>query len=185
MSPLAMVPISFRALLRNKLRSFLTMLGVIIGVGAVVTMTTIGEGAKQRIEDTFESMGSNMLILMSSSTRSGGVRTGAGSRQSLTWDDLKAIEAEIPSIRHIAPLLSRNTHLTSGGQNWGTSVQGTTPSYFELRNWSVLQGAFFTGGNGECAAAHGDGAPVFVPQLQVHGKGAGASAAVGQRDHNE
>jgi len=89
-------------------------------------------------------MGSNMLILMSSSTLSGGVRTGAGSRQSLTWDDLKAIEEEVRSIRHIAPLLSRNTHLNSGGENWGTSVQGTTPAYFELRNWSVLQGAFFT-----------------------------------------
>jgi putative ABC transport system permease protein len=144
MSPLSTIPVAMRALLRNKLRSFLTTLGVIIGVGAVVAMTTIGAGAKQRIEQTFEAMGSNMIIVRPGSDRTGGVRGGAGTGQSLTWDDLEALQSEVRAVRYIAPLLQRQIHVTSGGLNWGTSVQGTTPEYFQLRNWGLVGGQFFT-----------------------------------------
>src|SRR3954466_8258203 len=105
MNPLLTLRIALRALLRNKLRSFLTTLGIIIGVAAVIAMVAIGEGAKKKVEDAFASMGSNLLIVMPGSTSSGGVRGGFGSMPTLTWDDLKAIQNEAPSVVRAAPQL--------------------------------------------------------------------------------
>src|SRR4051812_4069939 len=99
------VRVAIRALLRNKMRSFLTTLGIIIGVGAVIAMVAIGEGAKSKVEEAFAAMGSNLLIVMPGSSSSGGAQGGFGSQPTLTWDDLKAIQTEIPSVKSAAPTL--------------------------------------------------------------------------------
>jgi putative ABC transport system permease protein len=132
--------IAFRALLRNKLRSFLTTLGVIIGVGAVIAMVAIGEGAKATVQEAFTAMGTNLIIVMSGSSSAGGLRGGFGSQATLTWDDLRAIQNEVSGVRQAAPLLRSNTSLVSEDQNWTTQVQGTTTEYFELRSWPVTSG---------------------------------------------
>ncbi len=143
MSPLAVLRVAIRALLRNKMRSFLTTLGMVIGVGAVIAMVAIGEGAKARVEQSFAAMGSNLIILMPGSTTSGGVRGGAGSQPTLTWDDLKAIQTEVPSVKYAAPVLSSNAQIMATDQNWTTRISGTTPDYFAIRAWSVGSGTMF------------------------------------------
>jgi putative ABC transport system permease protein len=143
MSPGQIVLVAVRALLRNTLRSFLTTLGVVIGVGAVIAMTSIGAGAKARVEETFEKMGSNMLVVRSGSSQTGGVRSGAGTDPTLTWEDMRAIATEVANIRYIAPVLATAAQVTADGQNWATSVQGTTPDYFAIRNWAAGRGGMF------------------------------------------
>jgi putative ABC transport system permease protein len=133
--------VALRALLRNKLRSFLTTLGIVIGVSAVIAMVAIGEGAKARVEQAFESMGSILLVIMSGSTRAGGAFGGFGSMPTLTWDDLDAIRNEVPSVRAAAAVLQASTPLASEDLNWTTNVVGTSPDYFIARNWSVGSGA--------------------------------------------
>jgi putative ABC transport system permease protein len=133
--------IALRALSRNRLRSFLTTLGVIIGVAAVITMTAIGEGAKARIQAAFASMGTNMLVISPGSTSLGGVRGGLGTMPSLTWDDLKAIQRDVPSVRAAAAVLRSSASIVSETNNWSTSIQGTSPDYFEVRNWPIASGS--------------------------------------------
>ncbi|MFL5306100.1 MAG: ABC transporter permease [Polyangia bacterium] len=122
------------------MRSFLTVLGIIIGVGAVIAMVAIGEGAKAEVEASFASMGSNLLIVMSGSTQSGGARGGFGSMPTLTWDDLRAIRNEVPSVRFAAAQLRSSAQLMSEDQNWSTQVSGTSPEYFQIRSWKVERG---------------------------------------------
>jgi putative ABC transport system permease protein len=141
--------VAFRALLRNKLRSFLTTLGVIIGVSAVIAMVAIGEGAKARVQDAFTAMGTNLLIVMSGSSTQGGLRGGFGSQPTLTWDDLKSIQNELPSVHAAAPMLRTGTSLVSEDQNWTTQVQGTTPEYFDIRNWPIANGRLFNNSDQE------------------------------------
>jgi putative ABC transport system permease protein len=138
--PLETFRVALRALLRNKMRSFLTVLGIIIGVGAVIAMVAIGEGAKAQVEASFASMGSNLLIVMSGSTQSGGARGGFGSMPTLTWDDLAAIRREAPSVKYAAAQLRSNAQLMSEDQNWATQVSGTSPDYFQIRNWKLEKG---------------------------------------------
>jgi putative ABC transport system permease protein len=138
--PLETLRVALRALLRNKMRSFLTMLGVIIGVGAVIAMVAIGEGAKARVEESFASMGSNLLIVMPGSTTAGGARGGFGSMPTLTWDDLRAIRNEVSTVRYAAAQLRTNAQLQSEDQNWSTSVIGTSPEYFSIRSWKPAAG---------------------------------------------
>ena len=102
MSPWAVLRVAFRALGRNTMRSFLTALGIIIGVAAFIAMVVIGEGAKARVEEAFSSMGTNLLIVLPGSSSQRGVFGGFGSQPTLTWDDLKAIQSEVPSVRHAA-----------------------------------------------------------------------------------
>ncbi len=144
MSPWAVLRLAFRALGRNTMRSFLTALGIIIGVGAFIAMVVIGEGAKARVEEAFSSMGTNLLIVQQGSSSQRGVFGGFGSLPTLTWDDLKAIQSEVPSVRHAAPQLRTTTSVVSEEQNWTTSVTGITPEYFEIRNWPVALGVSFT-----------------------------------------
>ncbi len=132
--------VAFRALLRNKMRAFLTTLGVVIGVSAVIAMVAIGDGAKARVEEAFASMGSNMLIILPGTSTMGGAMGGFGSQPTLTWDDLRAIQDEIPTVRWAAPVLRRSTQVLSEEQNWTTSVQGTTPDYLSIRNWRMDHG---------------------------------------------
>ena len=141
MKPLATFRIALRALLRNKMRSFLTTLGVVIGVGAVIAMVAIGQGAKAQVEQTFAQMGTNVLIVLPGSSSAGGARGGFGSQPTLTWDDLKAIQTEVPSVRLAAPQLRSNAQVLSEDQNWTTSVSGITPEFLELRSWAVASGA--------------------------------------------
>jgi putative ABC transport system permease protein len=138
--PLETFRVALRALVRNKLRSFLTVLGIIIGVGAVIAMVAIGEGAKAQVEASFASMGSNLLIVMPGSTQSGGARGGFGTMPTLTWDDLRAIRREAPSVRYAAVQLRSSAQLMSDDQNWATSVSGTSPEYFQIRNWKAARG---------------------------------------------
>jgi putative ABC transport system permease protein len=144
MNPLLTLRIAMRALLRNKMRSFLTTLGIIIGVAAVIAMVAIGEGAKAQVESAFAAMGTSLLIVMPGSSTSGGARGGFGSQPTLTWDDLKAIQTEVPSVRMAAPVLRSSAQLVSEDQNWTTQVQGTTPEYFDIRNWNVASGTNIT-----------------------------------------
>ncbi len=144
MSPWSVLRLAFRALGRNTMRSFLTALGIIIGVGAFIAMVVIGEGAKARVEEAFSAMGTNLLIVQQGSSSQRGVFGGFGSKPTLTWDDLKAIQTEVPSVRHAAPQLRNTTSVVSEEQNWTTTVTGVTPEYFEIRNWPVTSGVTFT-----------------------------------------
>jgi putative ABC transport system permease protein len=141
MNPLQTLRVAIRALLRNKMRSFLTTLGIIIGVGAVIAMVAIGEGAKAQVEAQFASMGSNLLIVLPGSSSAGGQRGGFGSLPTLTWDDLRAIRTEVPTVRYAAAQLSSGAQLLSEDQNWSTRVYGTTPEYFSIRNWPTVNGS--------------------------------------------
>jgi putative ABC transport system permease protein len=145
-TPTRILAIAARALLRNKLRSFLTMLGVIIGVGAVIAMTAIGAGASARVQASFEQMGSNVLVVRSGSSQQGGARGGAGSQPTLTWTDLEAIRG-LGSVRYAAPSLGTNAQVLGDGQNWQTRIEGTTPELFTIRNWRIGAGTFFDAGD--------------------------------------
>jgi putative ABC transport system permease protein len=126
------------------MRSFLTTLGIVIGVAAVISMSAIGAGAKAQIAEMFESMGSNMLLVRSGSSRLGGMRGGAGSQPSLTWEDLDHIKDDLPSVKYAAPMMTTVAQVFGNGQNWSTSVTGTTPDYFSIRNWTIGSGDFFS-----------------------------------------
>jgi putative ABC transport system permease protein len=144
MRPLDVCRVASRALLRHKLRSFLTALGIIIGVAAVIAMVAIGEGARARVEEAFASMGTNVLIVSSGAKTASGAKAGAGSLPTLTWDDLRAIRAEIPEIRFAAPRVHATGQVVSEDHNWLTLITGTTPEMFEIRNWPARLGAILT-----------------------------------------
>ena len=141
MNPLQTLRVAVRALFRNKMRSFLTTLGIIIGVSAVIAMVAIGEGAKAQVEAQFAAMGSNLLIVLPGSSSAGGMRGGYGSMPTLTWDDLRAIGTEVASVKYAAPQLSSGAQLQSEDQNWSTRVYGTTPAFFSIRNWPTAMGS--------------------------------------------
>jgi putative ABC transport system permease protein len=136
--------VALRAIFRNKLRAFLTTLGIVIGVGAVIAMMAIGAGAKARVEQAFAAMGTNLLIIQPGSTSTGGVQGGFGSMPTLTWDDFAAIRTEVPTVKLAAPMLRSTLPVISEELNWTTSVTGTSPDYFDVRNWPIDQGAAFT-----------------------------------------
>jgi putative ABC transport system permease protein len=144
MNPFVTLRIALRAIIRNFMRSFLTTLGIIIGVAAVIAMMAIGAGAKAQVEQAFAAMGTNLLIVLPGSTTAGGSFGGFGSMPTLTWDDLAAIKNEVGTVKAIAPSLRSNQSLVSDEMNWTTSVTGTTPEYFDIRNWPIAQGALFT-----------------------------------------
>ena len=136
--------VSLVALRRNPMRTVLTMLGVIIGVGCVVAMVAIGQGASAAIRSQIGSLGTNMLIIFSGSRSSGGVRHGMGSVQTLTVDDAAAIARECPSVAIAEPGVRTGAQLVYGNQNWSTSVQGTGPDFLTIRAWALARGAYFT-----------------------------------------
>jgi putative ABC transport system permease protein len=136
--------IALQALLRNKMRSFLTMLGIIIGVFSVIAMVAVGDGAQARVHDLFASIGTNMLVVVPGANQQGGAFGGFGTQPTLTWDDLKAISTEVPSVRYVAPLLTRPSQVASEDHNWKTNVSGTSPDYFAIRDWPAVKGSLFT-----------------------------------------
>ena len=143
MTGLQTIRIAGKALVRNKLRSFLTALGIIIGVAAVIAMVAIGDGAKMMVEKSYAAMGSNLLVVMSGTTTAGGAHGGFGSLPTLTWDDLAAIQREVPSIQYAAPQLRTTAPIITEETNWTTSVTGTTADYFFVRSWPTASGATF------------------------------------------
>jgi putative ABC transport system permease protein len=138
------IRIALRALRANKMRSALTMLGIVIGVSAVIAMLAIGAGARQRVTAEIDSMGSNRLIVYSGSTSSGGARMGAGSEPTITLQDAEAIKRECPSVLEVGPTHSGTAQVVYGNQNWSTVVIGTTPSLLEIREWQIDAGRPFT-----------------------------------------
>ena len=144
--------IAFKALGRNKMRSGLTMLGIIIGVAAVIAMIAIGSGAKARIQEQIASMGSNLLIVLSGSATSGGFRWGSGSVPTLTVEDAKAIAAECWAVKYSAPVLQGITQVVYGNQNWSTITFASTPEALLIRDWPVAKGRAFTPSDLEGAA---------------------------------
>jgi putative ABC transport system permease protein len=132
--------IALRALKTNKMRSALTMLGIIIGVGAVITMVAVGAGASRKLEDQIAMMGSNLLIVVPGSQTSGGVRMGFGTQQTLTLDDAEAIERECPAVQDIGPSVEGTAQIVSGNLHWATRVTGTTPGMLNVRDWPISAG---------------------------------------------
>jgi putative ABC transport system permease protein len=170
MTPGDVVHVAARALARNKMRSFLTALGIIIGVAAVIAMVAIGEGARARVEAAFSSMGTNVLIVSSGAKTSGGAKAGAGTLPTLTWDDLRAIRSEVDEVRFVAPRVHTTGQVVADDKNWLTAVTGTTPEFFEIRNWPARLGTILT------AEAVDAGAKVVVLGQTVSERLFGASS---------
>jgi putative ABC transport system permease protein len=139
----AMLGESWRAMGANRLRTLLTMLGMVIGVGAVVLMMSIGQGAQFAIQQSISAMGSNLFILLSGSSSAGGVRSGSGGAYTLTVADADAI-AELPGVQCVAPIHPGNAQIVYGSNNWNTSIIGSTPDYLETRSWPIVSGSGFT-----------------------------------------
>ncbi len=135
--------VALSSLATNKLRAFLTMLGIIIGVGAVITMISLGEGAKQSVSERIQSLGSNLLFVHPGSARHGPVRFGAGSRISLKEKDVEAIRQNAPSVSKIVPESSRPAQVIYQNKNWNTLIVGTTPDYETVRNYPTAEGRYF------------------------------------------
>ncbi|MCX5847251.1 MAG: ABC transporter permease [Deltaproteobacteria bacterium] len=136
--------ISLRALRVNKMRSALTMLGIIIGVGAVIAMLAVGTGASERISQQIASIGSNLIIILPGSTTSGGLRMGSGGQPTLTKDDADAILKECSAVQDVAPVLNGAAQVVYSNQNWSTGVYGTTPGMLNIRDWPLASGRPFT-----------------------------------------
>jgi len=145
MNFVALLRIALRALAVNKLRSALTMLGIVIGVGAVIVMIAVGGGAHARVEEQIRALGSNLLLVTPGSTTSGGARMGFGSGSTLTEDDVAAINREIPEAL-AAPALRGSAQVIWGNSNWSTQVFGVTPEYLEVRQWPLASGRTFEAG---------------------------------------
>jgi putative ABC transport system permease protein len=141
---LAILKMALRALARNKARSALTMLGIIIGVASVIAMVSLGQGAQKLVQDQISSMGTNLLIVQAGSQRSGGVRGGAGTSTTLTPDDLAAILRDVPSIAAGTPGITASVPLVAANQNWTTRAEGVDVSYPFIRVRNISQGQFFT-----------------------------------------
>ena len=144
--------IALRALKVNRLRSALTMLGIIIGVAAVIAMVGVGAGATQRIQEQIQSIGSNLIIVLPGSISANGVRLGSGAVATLTQDDAKAIAAECASVALAAPTVRGGVQIINGPNNWATSAQGVTPDYMTLRDYSMMSGQFFSEQDVDAAA---------------------------------
>jgi putative ABC transport system permease protein len=136
--------IAMRALRVNKMRALLTMLGIIIGIAAVIAMVAIGAGASKMISDQISSIGSNLLLVLPGSVMSGGMRSGSGATQTLTYDDAKAIKAECPSVAAVAPVVRGSGPVVYGNQNWSTVINGVTPEMLTVRDWPLVSGRNIT-----------------------------------------
>ena len=146
MNAFAILRIALNALRVNKLRSTLTMLGIIIGVAAVITMIAVGNGAQARVEEQIKSLGSNIMIIFPGSTLASGARGGAGSQQTLTEDDAAAIVREVPEVQVAAPSSRGTGQVVAGNSNWSTTIYGVTNDYFEAREWPIVGGRLFEPG---------------------------------------
>jgi putative ABC transport system permease protein len=154
MNLLMIIRVAFRALVRNKMRAALTMLGIIIGVSAVIAMVSIGQGAQQSVQAQIASIGTNLLFVSAGAQNVGGVRTGTGDTgtNTLTVEDLDAIKREVPSVSMVTPTVNTRSQLIFGSQNWNTQIQGVSEQYPDIRKWTVQDGSFFTDADVRTAA---------------------------------
>ena len=147
MDLISILRIALQALARNKMRSILTMLGIIIGVGAVIATVGVGQGAQQQVQDNIASLGTNLVYVSSGSVNRGGLRLGSGATKTLTYDDMKAILQESPAVASAAPGSSAAAQVVFDNDNWYTRVNGTEPQFFDIRSWPMASGASFTEGD--------------------------------------
>src|SRR4051795_3401609 len=136
--------VAYRALRRNKMRSVLTALGIIIGVGAVIAMVGIGNGAKAQVEQQIASLGENVILIFSGSITSSGIRTGWGSAGTLRIEDAEAIRREVPGVIAVSEEVISTSQVSAGNQNWFTRIYGESPEYFDIREWPLGEGANFS-----------------------------------------
>ncbi|MEZ4762596.1 MAG: ABC transporter permease [Calditrichia bacterium] len=139
-----LLKVAFKSILKNRMRSLLTSLGIIIGVSAVIVMVAIGEGSQKQIQQGIESLGTNLIIVFPGASRSGGVSRGAGSFNRFTFDDVEKIRSEATLLEGISPVVRAGGQVIGGSGNWSTSTYGVTPDYFEIRKWELVHGEFFT-----------------------------------------
>ncbi|MEP6946729.1 MAG: ABC transporter permease [Acidobacteriota bacterium] len=146
MNILMIIRIAFLALARNKARAALTMLGVIIGVAAVIAMVSIGQGAQASVNEQIASIGTNLLFVTAGAANTGGVRSGTADlgRRTLTVDDVNAIKVEVPTVALVSPIVSSRAQIVFGNANWNTSVQGVSDQFQAIRLWKVQDGAFIS-----------------------------------------
>src|SRR5215472_3478049 len=143
MNLIAILKVAVRALNRNKLRTALTMLGIIIGVGAVIALVSVGQGAQAMIQDQINGMGTNMMFIMPGNVFFGGASLGAGAASTLTEEDVNAMVKEIPTIAAASPIVRASGQLVFGNQNWFVQIQGSNEKFPQIRNWKVETGEFF------------------------------------------
>jgi putative ABC transport system permease protein len=168
--------LALRALWRNKVRTLLTMLGIIFGIGAVIAMVASGEGAQTAVKQVFASMGTNVLIVTNQSTRGVSPSAGGGAGATLTWDDLAALQTgEISTIKYVAPSMETRVQLVSDAADWNTRVTGTTATWFKIRNWTAAEGAIFDEDTG-----NGTAKIVVIGRTVAKELFPGASTVVGQ-----
>jgi putative ABC transport system permease protein len=138
------IRVALRALARNKLRTILTMLGIIIGVGAVICTVAIGQGASQSVQDQIKSLGDNMIMVMAGSVNQGGVRLGSSATKTLTAEDGDAIKNSVANVTAETPSVGATAQMVNGNQNWNTRLTGASPDFFTIRSWGVSEGGVFT-----------------------------------------
>src|SRR5262249_49024267 len=136
--------LALKALSQNKMRSGLTMLGIIIGVGAVICVVAIGEGAAASVERAITNIGANMIWVEAGGVNRGGVRTGSGATKTLTMSDYDAIKEQIRQVTNVTPQADTRVQVVYGNQNWGTSVRGVGREYIAVKNWNVVRGGMYT-----------------------------------------
>ncbi len=135
---------AFKSILKNRMRSLLTSLGIIIGVSAVIVMVAIGEGSQKRIEEGIQSLGTNLIVVFPGASRTGGVSRGAGSFNRFTFDDVEKLQKEATLLSGISPVVRSGGQVIGGSGNWSTAVFGVSPDYFTIRNWQLEYGEFFS-----------------------------------------
>ncbi|MEI7936228.1 MAG: ABC transporter permease [Verrucomicrobiota bacterium] len=149
---LVILKVAFRALRRNKLRTALTMLGIIIGVGAVIAMVGIGNGAKAQVEARIAALGQNVIMVFSGSINRGGVHSGFGGAGTLTVEDAAAVARDVPGVAAISPEVRTGAQIMAGNNNWSTSIMGESPDYLTIRQWDLTDGTMFTEADVRAAA---------------------------------
>jgi putative ABC transport system permease protein len=135
---------AFKSILKNRMRSLLTSLGIIIGVSAVIVMVGVGAGSQKQIADQINSLGTNMILIMPSWSRMGGVSRGAGSHNRLTMDDVEAIREQATLVKYVSPIVFSGSQVVANGNNWNTQIQGVDPDFQRIRSWDLTSGSFFT-----------------------------------------
>ncbi|MGA2511731.1 MAG: ABC transporter permease [Candidatus Acidiferrales bacterium] len=144
MNPREVIRVALRALARNKLRTILTMLGIIIGVGAVICTVAIGQGASEQVQQQIQSLGTNIIMIFTGSVNTGGVHMGSGANKTLTADDAQAILQHVPNVTAVSPMVGSTVQAVNGNQNWLTRANGSSQDFSQIRNWPVVEGSFFS-----------------------------------------
>jgi putative ABC transport system permease protein len=144
MNPREVIRVALRALARNKLRTILTMLGIIIGVGAVICTVAIGQGASEQVQQQIASLGTNVIMVFAGSVNTSGVRMGNGATKTLTADDAQAVLQHVQGVTMVSPMVQSSVQVVNGNQNWLTRASGSSQDFPQIRNWPVVSGSFFS-----------------------------------------